>query len=258
MNLKAHISNIHQVAIAHLQDAQTDIVAAVALFTHRGLFDVLCSKARNGVKVSVVLLADKLQQGPRGLNFNLLSNLGGDVIIIRSDNGKDPIAHHSFCVIDGSTVITGSENWPQQVCKNDDYITVVAGDSNVAGKYRNVFDGLIAGSNGATLASLDISAVKRRLDLIRNLVMLGELDDIAPHLGKLRPVAAAPHLSKIIAALDKGEFSIALEEIDAYGHIVTALVSSEQVDVSQLRFFLNRSRCASSRWPMRRQNLSAI
>ena len=47
MELKAHFSNIHKVIICHLTQAQSEIVAAIAWFTDRDIFDVLCKKARS-------------------------------------------------------------------------------------------------------------------------------------------------------------------------------------------------------------------
>ncbi len=53
MELKAHFSNIHKVIIDHLEQAQSEIVAAIAWFTDRDIFEVLCKKARSGIKVKL-------------------------------------------------------------------------------------------------------------------------------------------------------------------------------------------------------------
>lgn len=74
--------------------------------------------------------------------------------------------------------------------------------------------------------------------MIRNLVMLGEQDGVATHVRKLRPVAEALHVSAIIAALDNGEYTVALEEIDAYLRKATALVVAGFADIPRLRFLL--------------------
>src|SRR3546814_2172130 len=60
---KAHFSGIHKVIIDHLGAAQIEIAAAVAWFTDREIFEVLCKKARCGVKVSVILIGDDINQG---------------------------------------------------------------------------------------------------------------------------------------------------------------------------------------------------
>lgn len=79
MELKAHFSNIHKVIIDRLEPAQSEIVAAIAWFTDRDIFEVLCKKACSGIKVSVALIGDEINQGPGGLNFQKLGNFGGKV-----------------------------------------------------------------------------------------------------------------------------------------------------------------------------------
>lgn len=238
MELKAHFSNIHKVIIAHLEQAQTEIVAAVAWFTDRDIFEVLCKKSRSGIKVSLALIGDEINQGPGGLNFHRLSNLGGKVVFLPPGSRDEPTMHHKFCVIDGNKVITGSYNWSQKARSNDENITVVSDSADFASKYLDTFDSILAraGHNAPIVA--DTEAARRRLEMIRNLVLLGEQDDIPAHLRKLRPVAEALQLSRIISALDNGEYKAALEHIDVYLRKATALVASEFVDIARLRFHL--------------------
>jgi len=238
MELKAYFSNIHQVITGHLELAQTEIVVAIAWFTDRDLFCVLCRKARAGLKVSVILIDDDINRGPKGLNFSLLGNLGGHVVFLPPPSRSEPTMHHKFCVIDSSTVITGSYNWSQKARRNDENITVVTDDVKFAEKYLDAFTSLLARAGGAEPVEVDANAARRRLELIRNLVMLGEQGDIAPHLRKLRPIAETLRLSRIITALDNGEYQSALMEIDTYLQRLTALVSTEVLDVSRLRFQL--------------------
>ena len=238
MELKAHFSNIHKVIIHHLEKAQTEIVAAIAWFTDRDIFEVLCKKARSGIKVSVALIGDDINRGPGGLNFHRLSNFGGQVVFLPPGSRDAPTMHHKFCVIDSATVITGSYNWSQKARSNDENITIVTDAKDFAGSYLSTFDSLIARSGHGAAVAVDADAARRRLEMIRNLVLLGEQDDVATHVRKLRPVAEALHVSAIIAALDKGEYTVALEAIDAYLRKATALVVAGFADIPFLRFQL--------------------
>jgi hypothetical protein len=238
MELKAHFSNIHKVIIGHLGRAQSDIVAAIAWFTDRDIFEVLCKKAQSGIKVSVALIGDDINQGPGGLNFHRLSNFGGKVTFLPPGSRDAPTMHHKFCVIDGSTVITGSYNWSKKARSNDENITVVTDSTDFAGKYLDTFDGLLVRSGHGAPIAVDADAARRRLEMIRNLVLLGEQDDVSTHLRKLRPVAEALDLARIIAALDNGEYKAALEHIDAYLRRATALVVAGYADIARLRFQL--------------------
>ena len=238
MELKAHFSNIHKVIIHQLEQGQTEIVAAIAWFTDRDIFEVLCKKARTGIKVTVALIGDDINQGPGGLNFQRLISFGGQVIFLPPGSRDAPTMHHKFCVIDSNTVITGSYNWSQKARSNDENITIVTEAKDFAGSYLSTFDSLIARSGHGAPVVADVDAARRRLEMIRNLVLLGEQDDVATHVRKLRPVAEALHVSAIIAALDKGEYTVALEEIDAYLRKATSLVVAGFVDISRLRFQL--------------------
>lgn len=238
MELKAHFSNIHKVIINHLEHAQSEIVAAIAWFTDRDIFEVLCKKAQAGIKVSVALIGDEINQGPGGLNFHRLSNLGGQLIFLPPGSRNERTMHHKFCVIDRATVITGSYNWSHKARSNDENITVVTDSTDFAGKYLDTFDSLLVRTGHGASIVADADAARRRLEMIRNLVLLGEQDDVATHLRKLRPVAEALQLDQIIAALDNGEYKAALEQIDAYLRKATALVVAGYADIPRLRFQL--------------------
>lgn len=238
MELKAHFSNIHKVIINHLEPAKSEVVAAVAWFTDRDIFEVLCKKARSGIKVSVALIGDEINQGPGGLNFQRLSNFGGKVIFLPPGSRDAPTMHHKFCVIDRSTVITGSYNWSHKARSNDENITVVTDSTDFAGKYLDTFDSLLVRTGHGAPVVADVDAARRRLEMIRNLVLLGEQDDVATHLRKLRPVAEELHLARIIATLDNGEYRAAIEHIDAYLRKATALVVAGFADIPRLRFLL--------------------
>lgn len=238
MELKAHFSNIHKVIIGHLEQAQSEIVAAIAWFTDRDIFEVLCRQASAKVKVSVALIGDEINQGPSGLNFQRLCNLGGQVVFLPPGSRNERTMHHKFCVIDRSTVITGSYNWSQRARSNDENITVVTDSTDFARKYFETFESLVDRTIPAAPVVVDVEAARHRLEMIRNLVLLGEQDDVESQLRKLRPVSEALQLGQIIIALDKGEYKAALEQIDAYLRKATALVVAGFLDIPRLRFQL--------------------
>lgn len=238
MELKAHFSNIHKVIINHLDQAQTEIVAAIAWFTDRDIFEVLCKKARSGINVSVALIGDEINQGPGGLNFQRLRNLGGQVIFLPPGSRDAPTMHHKFCVIDSASVITGSYNWSKKARSNDENITVVTDSADFAGRYLDTFESLLVRSGNGSPVVADADAARRRLEMIRNLVLLGEQDDVATHVRKLRPIAEGLEVSGIISALDQGEYTAALEQIEAYLRKATGLMVAGFADIPRLRFQL--------------------
>lgn len=240
MELKAHFSGIHQVIMDHLRRAQSEIVAAVAWFTDEDIFDVLCKKAGSGVKVSIALIGDEINLGPGGLNFSRIERAGGSILFLPAAGPGVSTMHHKFCVIDYSTVITGSYNWSRKARNNDENITIVTDSEDFASKYLDAFDSLLAKAGQTTRAksAVDLEAVRRRLGVIRSLVLLGEGNEVAPHVRKLRPAIELPGLAQLVAALDGGEFKTALEMIDDYLHRAAALVVADEADVHRLRFEL--------------------
>lgn len=238
MELKAHFSNIHKVIIDHLEQAESEVVAAIAWFTDKDIFEVLCKKARAGVKVSVAVIGDEINRGPGKLNFEKLRSFGGKVIMLPPGSRDEPTMHHKFCVIDGSTVITGSYNWSHKARTNDENITVVTDSAKFAGDYLDTFNSLLVRAGHGAPVVADADAARRRLEMIRNLVLLGEQDDVAIHVRKLRPVAEALNVSRIITALDRGEYREALEEIEAHLSKATALVEAGSAGIPRLRFLL--------------------
>lgn len=241
MELKAYFSDIHRVIIDHLGEAQTEIVAAVAWFTDREIFDALCKKARAGVKVSVALIGDQINQGPGGLNFHRLGNLGGQVTFLPPGGRTDPIMNHKFCVIDGVTVITGSYNWSRKARHNDENITVVTNSEAFASNYLDAFNRLLgrAGHVVDTGSAVDSEATRRRLEVVRNLVLLGEQDEIGPQIHKLRVATEMPSMGRLIDALSSGQFETALELIDEHLHKATALIVADDAEIGRLRFELS-------------------
>jgi DNA repair exonuclease SbcCD ATPase subunit len=241
MKLEAHFFSIHKVIIDHLSAAQFEIAAAVAWFTDHDIFEMLCKKARLGVKVSVILIGDEINQGPGRLNLARLGSLGGQVVFLAPGSATEPTMHHKFCVIDRATVITGSYNWSRKARSNDENITVVTDAEAFARNYLDAFEDLLAraGYVASETTTVDSESVRRRLELIRNLVLLGEQDELTLHIRKLHPASEAIGLGRLIAALDRGEYAAALKLIEDYLHRATALVVADAVDIAPLRFELS-------------------
>ena len=241
MQLKAHFYSINKVIIQHLQAAQSEILLAVTWFTNPAIFEVLCKQARTGVRVSVVMIGDKINQGPGALNFQRICNLGGKVVFLPFDGTEELMMHHTFCVLDGVIVITGVFNWGNEAKRNDESIIIVTEAPEFAAKYCQVLHDMLLRSGNAgrpAETQMDARAIRHRLELVRNLILLGEQEDLLPHLGKLHSVADQLHLQPMLQALARGAYKAALEFIDAYLHDSSALVLHEDTDVPRLQFYL--------------------
>lgn len=241
MRLQAHFHHIKKVVTQNLQSAQSEILAVVAWFTDREIFDALCKQAQAGVQVAVAVLSDDVSRGPGTLNYQRLCNLGGKVVFLPPPSDCEPMMHSKFCVLDGITVITGSFNWSGENQRNDENITVATEAPEFAAKYRLAFQDLLARSGQVGVAAqpqADAESVRRRLELLRNLILLGEQDDLPPHLSKLRPAADALRLQPILRALESGAYKAALESIEEYLRSSSTIILREDADISRLQLQL--------------------
>ena len=92
METQAYFENIQEHIQACLLAAESEIDLAVAWFTDRLLFDVLCEKAKSGVKVRLMIFDDDIN---KYLSINDLQACGGRIYRI-----SEKLMHNKFCVID--------------------------------------------------------------------------------------------------------------------------------------------------------------
>jgi hypothetical protein len=85
---------------------------------------------------------------------------------------------------------------------------------------------------------VDAEAARRRLETVRNLILLGEQEDLSHHLVKLRSVAQALQLQPIMQSLERGAYKEALESIEDYLRRRSAIAVREDADVPRLRLQL--------------------
>ena len=131
----ASIKSIHRaqqgIIAAHLSDAKSVVLVAMAYFTNNKLFDLLLKKAQQGLTVQLIIREDEINTSS-GIDFEKLNIAGGEFSFIRN-------LHHKFCVIDGVTVLTGSYNWTNQAEYNHEDLTIIAGDIELTVEYMVQF-----------------------------------------------------------------------------------------------------------------------
>jgi hypothetical protein len=236
LKVKAYFENIHNIILTYLRAAEKEIKVAVAWFTDPELFNELCKKAQQGVNIKVILIKDQINCGQGKLNFFRLKNYGCQVEFL--DVEKFNKMHHKFCVIDESVVITGSYNWTNQARKNNENITVIEGNIQICQDYLDIFSKLINPSSNHIANNVSPNAVKTRLEIIKNSILLNEIESVAAQIVKLKPVQAIYSLDNIIDCLDHHEYKKAVEEITLYLKNFTALTVSEDNEIHELKFEL--------------------
>ena len=131
LKTEAIFDNIAERIEEQIDLAENKIVVAVAWFTNKRLFDALCKKAADGVKVKLIISDNEI---------NRSSNIDYDDIQI----GKSKLylideekMHNKFCIIDDYIVITGSYNWSYRAESNFENILICAGDNDLVKQYKN-------------------------------------------------------------------------------------------------------------------------
>ena len=234
MQTTAHFDYIHEAITAELHKARKSVYIAVAWFTDREIFQVLCELASRGVSINLLMSSDKTNFRDNGIDFDELKRRGGNVDIVGGE--KKNFMHNKFCVIDGQTVITGSFNWSYKARQNHENITISTEAERLAGQFMAEFRQLRDRYAPAPdKAPLDLSKVLKRLDLIKTLIALDEPDELAPHLDKLSQQHLTDELEQIVGLLRRGQYAEAISRIDQFGKQHTTLVAYVDAELSALK-----------------------
>jgi plasmid stabilization system protein ParE len=106
--------------IEELQKAKSEILIAVSWFNDTDLFDLICEKAKQHVKIEVIITNDHINIDKNKINWYNLIDLNGKVYLYR----KGKIMHLKECIIDDEIFIQGTYNWTNNASKNVESINV--------------------------------------------------------------------------------------------------------------------------------------
>lgn len=140
MSIETHFNDIQTNIILELNKANRQILLAVAWLTDETLFNKLCQKADDLVDVQIIIVNDEINRNS-GIDYEKLIKIGGKVYW--QENLKSSLMHHKFCVIDSTTVITGSYNWTRKANSNIENIIILKNETQSAEQYYNEFKSLV-------------------------------------------------------------------------------------------------------------------
>ncbi len=234
MQTEAIFENIADRIEQELTQAEQTIYIAVAWFTNPRLFNALLAKAKQGITVQLLISNDPInQQSP--IDYSQL-NIGNSVAYLIGD-GKDDLMHNKFCVIDEYTVINGSYNWSKKAERNHENIIITTGDSVLAQsfikqfkKIRNsYFDHL------DHIPDLPLDKIIKRLEILKNYVILEDLDDIERETAKLQAFSFQQDINQITYTLGQHQFSTAIGLINDFIKNHQAIVIYNDIDLVALK-----------------------
>lgn len=234
MQTEALFDNIADRLQQELSQAEQTIYIAVAWFTNPRLFDTLLTKAKQGINVQLIISNDKInQQSP--INYQDL-NIGKSVAYLIGDGDKD-LMHNKFCVIDEYTVINGSYNWSKKAEKNHENIIITTGDTVLAEQFITQFKKIRNAyfEYQDHVPDLPLDKIIKRLEILKNYVILEDLDDIARENAKLQAFNFQHDIKQITQSLTRHQFADAIALIDTFIKNHHALIIYHDIDLTALK-----------------------
>lgn len=138
--IQAHFTNIKNILLQEIHQAKSNIIIAVAWFTHRTLFNSILEALDRGIDISVIIIDDIINKGEFGLDWNKFLQKGGKLCFAHS---RKSFMHNKFCVFDKNLVISGSYNWTYSADKRNSENIIMTDDVNVVKDFIIYFEDLL-------------------------------------------------------------------------------------------------------------------
>lgn len=215
----------------YLSNAQTHVAVAVAWFTERSLFNKLVFLQQSGVQVELIITNHEFNTNSYN-QYSLLEVHGG---FFTELGGDHQLMHMKFCIIDHSTVISGSANWTKRAfCDNEEEVTVVTNNPDRANDFMNEFERLklISGKVKSLEKELNIADAIQTLTAIEGLIPLNQPNIINTLAHKLRHINELEH---IIDKILQGKYDQALINIKDFKKIHTQVLDVTGIKIFQLQ-----------------------
>lgn len=126
MQNEVFFENIQDEIKLRISQAQSSLKIALAYFTDKEIFNLLCDITRRGIKTELVVADEDINFKENCIDFNELLECGGNFFISVVENKN--ILHNKFCIIDESIVLTGSFNWTYRAKGNMENLIVIKND----------------------------------------------------------------------------------------------------------------------------------
>lgn len=216
MTIEAVFSNIASRIIDEIATAEQSVYIAVAWFTNKLIFEKLLAKARNGCKVYIIISNDKINENSQ-IDFDLLEKLNGKIYKI--GNGDTNLMHNKFCIIDHTTVITGSYNWSYKAESNHENIVVNANNTVLAEQFIKEFNNIVEKqfpNQSNEDVDFPLDKIIKRLEVIKNLIILEDIDDLESMTQKILVYKFNEDINAIVSLIQEKEYGKAISTIQVF------------------------------------------
>ena len=215
MQTEAIFENIAERIITEIQEANNSIYIAVAWFTNKTIFEQLVHKAKNGCQIQIIISNDLINENS-SIDFNKLEKHNGKVYKI--GNGDTELMHNKFCIIDFNTVITGSYNWSYKAENNFENIVINSNVTSLAEQFVTEFNQIKKKyyPNETIQNESPIEIIIKRLEIIKNFILLEDIDDISIAVEKLKIYQFNEDVRTIISSISNKEYAKAITTIQEF------------------------------------------
>lgn len=199
-----------------IRKAQKSVFIAVAWFTNKNLFNELIEKAKTGCKIYLLISNDGINTNSQN-DFDLLEQYNSKCFKI--GNGDTELMHNKFCVIDYSTVITGSYNWSYKAESNFENVIITYGDTTLAEQFISEFNNihkLYYPDEVKEEIIFPINKIIKRLEILKNYILLEDIEELKKQALKLKEYTFNSDMFEIIDHVGKDEYVAAINKIQLF------------------------------------------
>jgi len=220
MTSEGIFENIAERIEEEINKSQKDIYLAVAWFTNKNLFNSLVKKSQEGVKVILVISDNEINRNS-SINYNDIQKGESKLFWIGGDKS---FMHNKFCIIDDYVVITGSYNWSYKAETNFENVVITCGDGEQATQFKKEINRII-GELLTDEKKLPLSKIIKRLEIIKNYIILEELEDLDGEIRKIIPFDFDDKISEIIHEIKQQNFGSAIKKIETFITLSQSMVT---------------------------------
>jgi hypothetical protein len=216
MQTDAVFENIAERIQSEISKAQHTLLIAVAWFTNKNIFNSILVKSKEGCNVSLIISDDAINANSH-IDFSQLEKHNGR--FYRFGNGDTELMHNKFCIIDNSTVITGSYNWSYKAENNFENVVINYDDRFLAEQFIREFHSLIRNINPDNYEEekhFPVDVIINRYQIIKNYIQLEEYDELKKEILKLQDYKHDKSVLILWNSIISSDFLTALNEIEEF------------------------------------------
>jgi hypothetical protein len=127
--------------------------------------------------------------------------------------------HNKFCVIDYSTVITGSYNWSYKAESNFENVIITHNDTTLAEQFIAEFNNIRTQYYPDEIKEeivFPLDKIIKRLEILKNYILLEDIEELKQGIVKLKEYSFNSDLHEIIEYIAHDQFALAVNKIQQF------------------------------------------